>query len=202
MTVTSDVFSCFGCLSATPITKNLQLGFMDNLLSTYRELEHSFMINVYELFKAFRFRTLWEGNDPLANFQRIASENARGTGQLNGIIQLTDVLRNMEQTETKAVQCFTNNVYTTHIKKWSFDKTRNKDVSYSASIRTQEGRNVGDERHSQRQMSVFSKHYGRLLVRVLRQRQFFLEKISYLSFIFNKHFGLFCQLPAVIMFTE
>ncbi|KAL9957971.1 hypothetical protein ACROYT_G034931 [Oculina patagonica] len=113
---------------AAPITKNLQLGFMDNLLSTYRELEQSFMINVYELYKALRFRTLWEGNDPLANFQRVASESARGTGQLNGIIQLTDVLRNMEQTETKAVQCFTNNVYTTNINKWSFDKTKNPDI--------------------------------------------------------------------------
>ncbi|XP_020617098.1 uncharacterized protein LOC110055061 [Orbicella faveolata] len=113
---------------AAPITKNLQLGFMDNLLSTYRELEYSFMVNVYELFKAFRFRTLWEGNDPLTNFQRIATESARGTGQLNGIIQLTDVLRSMEQTETKAVQCFTNNVYTTNIKKWSFDKATNGDV--------------------------------------------------------------------------
>ncbi len=117
------------CLSAAPITKNLQLGFMDNLLSTYRELEQSFMINVYELYKALRFRTLWEGNDPLANFQRVASESARGTGQLNGIIQLTDVLQTMEQTETKAVQCFTNNVYTTNINKWSFEKTKNPDVS-------------------------------------------------------------------------
>ena len=105
------------------------------------------MVNVYELFKAFRFRTLWEGNDPLTNFQRIATESARGTGQLNGIIQLTDVLRNMEQTETKAVQCFTNNVYTTNIKKWSFDKTTNKDVSFRVMIRTRRGR-----------MSVFSRN--------------------------------------------
>ena len=131
-------------ISASPITKNLQLGFMDNLLSTYRELEYSFMVNVYELFKAFRFRTLWEGNDPLTNFQRIATESAQGTGQLNGIIQLTNVLRNMEQTETKAVQCFTNNVYTTNIKKWTFNKATNKEVRSRVTIRTKDGRSVCD----------------------------------------------------------
>lgn len=165
--------SVFACLSAQPITKNLQLGFMDNLLSTYRELEYSFMVNVYELFKAFRFRTLWEGNDPLTNFQRIATESARGTGQLNGIIQLTDVLRNMEQTEKKAVQCFTNNVYTTNIKKWSFDKATNADVSSRVMTRARRGRNVCDEGCFQRQMSFFSRNCGHLLVRAFRQRRFF-----------------------------
>ena len=112
------------------------------------------MVNVYELFKAFRFRTLWEGNDPLTNFQRIATESARGTGQLNGIIQLTDVLRNMEQTEIKAVQCFTNNVYTTNIKKWSFDKATNKDVSFRKTITLGRSWNVCEEGYFQRQMLV------------------------------------------------
>ena len=113
---------------------------MDNLLSTYRELEHSFMINVYELYKAFKFRTLWEGNDPLVNFQRLASESAHGTGQLNGIVELTDVLRKMERIETQAVRCFTNNVYTTNIMKWSFDKTKNVDVSARIPLRKKEAR--------------------------------------------------------------
>ena len=133
------------------------------------------MVNVYELFKAFRFRTLWEGNDPLTNFQRIATESAHGTGQLNGIIQLTDVLRNMEQTETKAVQCFTNNVYTTNIKKWSFDKATNKDVSSRVMIRTRRGRNVCDEGYLQRQMPVLmiSRNFCHLLVIAFRQRRIF-----------------------------
>ena len=96
------------------------------------------MINVYELYKAFKFRTLWEGNDPLVNFQRLASESAYGTGHLNGIVQLTDVLRNMEETETKAVRCFTNNVYTTNIKTWRFDKTKDVDVSLWTKFKRQE----------------------------------------------------------------
>ena len=114
-----------------PISEEHQLGFLDSLLSTYRELERSFMKEVYELHKAFKFRTLWEGNDPLATFQRVATESAQGTGRLNGIVELTKVLRNFKRTETRAVRCFTNNIYTTDVKKWSFDSTANSDVSLS-----------------------------------------------------------------------
>ena len=89
------------------------------------------MMNVYELYKAFKFRTLWEGDDPLRDFQRVASESAQGTGQLNGIVQLTNVLQKMEDVETAAVRCFTNNPYTTNIQKWSFDKDNNKQVTPS-----------------------------------------------------------------------
>ena len=52
-------------------------------------------------------------------------------GDSIGIIELTKVLRNMEATETKAVQCFTNNVYTDNVKKWSFDSVRNMEEGFS-----------------------------------------------------------------------
>lgn len=115
------------------ISKDLQVEFLDNLLSTYQELETSLMREVYELHKAFRFRTLWEGTNPLSLYQRVAVESAHGVGRLNGILEITNVLRNIEQTETKAVKCCTNNVYTTDIQKWSFDKTRNNGVNISSS---------------------------------------------------------------------
>ena len=102
---------------------------MENILTTYREMEQSFMKNVYELYKAFKFRTLWEEGDPLKDFKRVASESAQGIGQLNGMIQLTSVLQKMENIEATARRCFTNNIYTTTIKKWSFDKVKNKEVS-------------------------------------------------------------------------
>ena len=91
------------------------------------------MREVYELHKAFRFRTLWEGTNPLSLYQRVAVESAHGVGRLNGILEITNVLRNIEQTETKAVKCFTNNVYTTDIQKWSFDSSHNKGVNISFS---------------------------------------------------------------------
>ena len=103
---------------------------MDYLLSTYRALERSFMRNLYELYKAFKFRTLWEGNNPLRSFQRVASESALGTNRLNGAVQLTGVLQNMRQIQDKAVKCFTNLIYTTGIKKWYFDKVKDPKVSF------------------------------------------------------------------------
>ena len=89
------------------------------------------MRNLYELHKAFVFRTLWEGNNPLISFQRVASESARGTGRLNGAVELTTVLQKMRRDQDKAVKCFTNNIYTTGMKKWSFDSTKDKKVSLS-----------------------------------------------------------------------
>ncbi|XP_073238029.1 uncharacterized protein [Porites lutea] len=109
-----------------PITKELQQMFMDNLLSSYRELERSFMKKVYELYKAFKFRTLWEGNNPLASFRRVASESAKGTGRLNGVVQLTGVLRKFQTLKDKANKCFTFNKYTTDIHRWSFNNVKDK----------------------------------------------------------------------------
>ena len=87
------------------------------------------MRNLYELHKAFVFRTLWEGNSPLTSFQRLASESALGTGRLNGAVELTNVLQNMKQLQDKAVKCFTNNIFATGIKRWSWSKRRNPAVS-------------------------------------------------------------------------
>ena len=116
-------------IEGATISRSLQQTFMDNLLSTYRELERSFMRNIYELHKAFEFRTLWEGNNPLTSFQRVASESARGTGRLNGMVQLTGVLKETKKLQYKAVKCFTNNIYTTNIQKWSYDNVKDKEVS-------------------------------------------------------------------------
>ena len=102
--------------------------FMDNLLSTYRELERSFMKKVYELYKAFKFRTLWEGHNPLVSFRRVASESAKGTGRLNGVVQLTGVLRKFKNLKDKANKCFTFVDYTTDIHRWSFDNVKDKQV--------------------------------------------------------------------------
>ena len=91
-------------------------------------MERSFMERVYELYKAFKFRTLWEGENPLAKFQRVASESAHATRRLNGMIQLTEVLQNMENLEITAVKCFTDNIYADDVKKWSFNKDNHREV--------------------------------------------------------------------------
>ena len=122
-----ETWSCF--ISDTPIKKRLKLLFLDNLLSVYKESERSFMMTVYDLFRAFRFRTLWEGKNPLIVFRRVATESAHSTGRLNGILQLTDVLKEVDDAQRKATKCFTNNHFVTDFKRWSFDNVQDKPVS-------------------------------------------------------------------------
>ena len=88
------------------------------------------MKHLYELHKAFAFRTLWEGNNPLASFRRLATESARGTGQLNGAVQLTGELRKINRIKNKAIRCFSDVKYTTDSQKWSFDNVKDKAVSF------------------------------------------------------------------------
>ena len=88
------------------------------------------MKHLYELHKAFAFRTLWEGNNPLASFRRLATESTRGTGRLNGAVQLTGELRKINRLKNKAIRCFSDVKYTTDSQKWSFDNIKDKAVSF------------------------------------------------------------------------
>ena len=92
------------------------------------------MKKVYEMQKALNFRTLWEIDDPLVTFRRVASESAAGTGRLNGMVELARVLHNFETTENKAVSCFSSNIYTTGIKRWRLDRVNNKTVCFEKGI--------------------------------------------------------------------
>ena len=117
-------------ISGAPSTESTRLTFLENLLASYKAIEQSFMRKVYEMQKGLNFRTLWEIDDPLATFRRVASESAAATERLNGIVELTRVLQNFETTENKAVRCFTNNIYTTGIKRWRLDSVNNRTVGF------------------------------------------------------------------------
>ncbi|KAJ7392019.1 hypothetical protein OS493_014955 [Desmophyllum pertusum] len=108
-------------------TEEVRLQFLEHLLSTYQEMEGSFMKEVYELYKGFRFRTLWETDDPLPQFQRVASEGAQG-GRLNAIVELTNVLTSIQSLEADAVTCFSNNRPSTGIQRWSFSTTTHESM--------------------------------------------------------------------------
>ena len=90
------------------------------------------MRKLYELHKAFAFRTLWEASNPLASFQRVASESALGTGRLNGAVQLTKVFDEMKAKKEKYQAC--SQKHTKEVKKWTFDKYTNKAVSFSGRV--------------------------------------------------------------------
>lgn len=114
---------------AAPIADNIQQTFLDNLLTSYRHMEDSFAIQLLETLKAFEFRTLWNVQDKVFKFERTASETAKGTGKLEGVLQLTKSLEKLEELESKTGQCFTKFRYTTSTDKWSFDNVKDAAVS-------------------------------------------------------------------------
>ena len=77
------------------------------------------MKKIYELHKAFAFRTLWEGNNLLESYRRLAQDSAMAIGRLNGVVYLTKVLRRLQEL----------NRYTTGIHKWNFNIKNDKMVS-------------------------------------------------------------------------
>ena len=100
-------------------------------MSAYRELELSFVKKYLELLKAFEFHTLWEPNNPLSSFRRLATESAYTTGRLNGDVEFTKLLNYAQELYLeKAADCLTKIKRTRKVMKWTFDKARNKKVSY------------------------------------------------------------------------
>lgn len=110
------------------LSTDLRQTFTDNLLSTYKQLERSFMIKLYELQKALGFKTLWNLDDLIGSFRRIASESALGVGRLNGAVELTKELQKLSEVIDKVQVCFTKLKYTTSVHKWNFTKKYNKQV--------------------------------------------------------------------------
>ena len=112
------------------LSTDLRQTFTDNLLSTYKQLERSFMIKLYELQKALGFKTLWNLDDLIGSFRRIASESALGVGRLNGAVELTKELQKLSEVIDKVQVCFTKLKYTTSVHKWNFTKKYNKQVKF------------------------------------------------------------------------
>lgn len=113
----------------SPIADSVQQAFLDDLLTAYGAMETSFTKHLYQLYKGFEFRTLWNVDEDLVQFERTASEAAPGTGSLQGVLQLTNALQRIESLRNTGRQCFTRFRYSTNTHKWSFDNVRNAAVS-------------------------------------------------------------------------
>ncbi|XP_027053468.1 uncharacterized protein LOC113680633 [Pocillopora damicornis] len=105
----------------SPIAENIQQMFLDDLLTSYQQMETSFTQNLYQFYKGFEFRSLWKVGDTLVDFQRRASEAARGNEQLRGVLELTNALQEIDSIESKGRKCFTRFKYSTNTHKWSFN---------------------------------------------------------------------------------
>ncbi|XP_078356917.1 uncharacterized protein LOC144641766 isoform X1 [Oculina patagonica] len=99
---------------------------LDDLLTSYQEIETGFAEQLYQLYKSFEFRSLWNVNDRLTAFQRRASEAAKGTGKLQGVVELTKAMQELDKIESKGQDCFTRMHYSTDTHKWHFDNVKDK----------------------------------------------------------------------------
>ena len=102
--------------------------FLDDLLTSYQQIQTSFAKQLYQLYKGFEFRSLWNVDDMLSKHQRRAVGAARGTGRLLGVAELTKALEEIDQFQNKARKCFTKFRYAVNVAEWSFDNVKNKAV--------------------------------------------------------------------------
>ena len=100
--------------------------FLDDLLTSYQGIETRFAKHLYQVYKSFEFRSLWDVSDRLAEFQRRASEAAKGTGNLQGVLELTKALLEIDKIEIRVQKCFSRIHYATSTHKWHFDMNNAK----------------------------------------------------------------------------
>lgn len=118
-----------GFVLDSPIADNIKQMFLDDLLTSYQTIESSFTKKLYQMYKSFEFRSLWDVSDTLNGYQRTASEAAPGTGQLQGVIQLNNALQKLDEIESKGRQCFTKFTYNTNVHRWQLNNTEYPKVS-------------------------------------------------------------------------
>ncbi|KAJ7390268.1 hypothetical protein OS493_026143 [Desmophyllum pertusum] len=109
----------------SPIANDIQQSFLDDLLESYRQMETRFARKLYKFYKAFEFQSLWNLDSKMAQYQQVASSAAEGTGRLQGVLELTKALQDINDIESKArTRCFTKFHHTTDTHKWSFDSVK------------------------------------------------------------------------------
>ena len=102
--------------------------FQDDLLASYEQMETAFAKRLYELYKGFEFRTLWDVSGTMTTYDRQASAAAAGTGKLGGVLELSKAIQAIDNIEFKAKKCFTTMGPTTHSHKWTFDNVKDQTV--------------------------------------------------------------------------
>ncbi len=119
----------------SPIADNTQQMFLDDLLTSYGQMETGFTKHLYQFYKGFKFRTLWNVDEKLLQFERTATIVAAGTRSLQGVLQLTKALEEIKSLENKGQKCFTKFRYSTNTHKWSFDNVKDAAVSIPAYLK-------------------------------------------------------------------
>lgn len=110
--------------------------FLDDLLTSYQQIETRFARNLYQFYKSFEFRSLWDVEKRLSKFQRRAVMAAKGTGRLQGVLELTKALQQITKLENKGRRCFTKFPHSVSTLEWSFDNVNNSVVRKQILMKT------------------------------------------------------------------
>ncbi|CAH3128101.1 unnamed protein product [Pocillopora meandrina] len=124
---TANEIESLGNSGDSPIAESTQQMFLDDLLTSYQQIETGFAQQLYQLYKGFEFRSLWIVQEKLAEFERQAVSAAQGTGNLQGVLELTKALQGIDDIENRGQRCFTRFRHTITTHKWTFDSNRAKD---------------------------------------------------------------------------
>lgn len=124
---TANEIESLGNSGDSPIAESTQQMFLDDLLTSYQQIETGFARQLYQLYKGFEFRSLWIVQEKLAEFERQAVLAAQGTGNLQGVLELTKALQGIDDIENKGQRCFTRFRHTITTHKWTFDSNSTKD---------------------------------------------------------------------------
>ncbi|KAL9982974.1 hypothetical protein ACROYT_G005089 [Oculina patagonica] len=123
---TSNEIKSLGKSDSSHIADTTRQMFLDDLLTSYQEIETRFARSLYQLYKSFEFRTLWDVGKRLSKFQRRAVSAAKGTGRLHGVLELTNALNQITNLENKLRRCNTKFPHDVSTETWSFDNVNNK----------------------------------------------------------------------------
>ena len=69
----------------------------DNLLTPYEKMETSFAKQLFKAYKGFEFRSLWNVGEKMESFQHRAVNDTKGTGGLDGVLNLKKALYEIEK---------------------------------------------------------------------------------------------------------
>ena len=111
-----------------PIAENIQQNFLDDLLQTYRQMEIRFAKKLYNYYKSFEFQSLWDVEERIAEYQKLASRATDSTGKLQGVAELEKAIATIDELESSAQNCYTSYRVETDIHKWSFDSFKDGTV--------------------------------------------------------------------------
>lgn len=134
LTTATTIYTLFFTFYLGPymvIARRTEQIFLDDLLTSYQQIQTRFAKQLYQLYKGFEFRSLWNVDDKLSKYQRRAVDAAKGTGKLLGVFELTNALQEINQIQNKGRKCFTKFHHAVNVNKWSFDDVKNSVVRSS-----------------------------------------------------------------------